>query len=289
MPSEELVIRTMTADDVELGIQLGTESGWNHLRQDWQRLLDYEPQGCFVGCIGRQKVATVTTTCYGTELAWIGMMLVHPEYRRRGIATALMRHALDWLDARGIRCIKLDATPDGAAVYRQLGFQAEWEFQRYQRDAIEETTGVERMTIHRSRSAGEPGEFRSALSSWLPTWDTAAFGVNRSHYLRCLAECSRMVIRPEGIGMLRPGLRAAYLGPVLAQQTEVAAELIQELLQSETGELFWDVPGPNLAACELAVQLEFRPVRTLLRMWRGEHLLTGKPEWQYALACPATG
>jgi ribosomal protein S18 acetylase RimI-like enzyme len=40
------------------------------------------------------------------------MVLVHPDSRRRGVATALLEHTISYLRDR-VRCIKLDATPDG--------------------------------------------------------------------------------------------------------------------------------------------------------------------------------
>ena len=84
----------------------------------------------FVALMDDDLVGTITTTSYGTELAWIGMMLVHPDFRRRGIATALMKAGLDYLRGGGVRCMKLDATPAGQPVYEKLGFQPEWSIER---------------------------------------------------------------------------------------------------------------------------------------------------------------
>ena len=57
------------------------------------------------------------------------MVLVAGDYRRRGLATRLMRRAMDDLAAAGLVPV-LDATPDGRAVYRALGFQDSWGFHR---------------------------------------------------------------------------------------------------------------------------------------------------------------
>jgi ribosomal protein S18 acetylase RimI-like enzyme len=47
---------------------------------------------------------------------------VEPDWRRRGVADALMRAVLDALALRGIRRIVLHASDDGRRLYERLGF-----------------------------------------------------------------------------------------------------------------------------------------------------------------------
>jgi len=47
---------------------------------------------------------------------------VEREWRRRGVADALMRALLDDLRARGITRVVLHASPDGRRLYERLGF-----------------------------------------------------------------------------------------------------------------------------------------------------------------------
>ncbi|MCB1202766.1 MAG: GNAT family N-acetyltransferase, partial [Verrucomicrobiae bacterium] len=54
---------------------------------------------------------TATTTSYASDLAWIGMVLVHPDFRRQGIGTALLERAIRHLrEERRVTCVRLDAT-----------------------------------------------------------------------------------------------------------------------------------------------------------------------------------
>ena len=47
----------------------------------------------------------VTTIRYGNTVGWIGMVLVHPDFRRLGIGSKLLREAIAYLQARIIgRC-----------------------------------------------------------------------------------------------------------------------------------------------------------------------------------------
>jgi hypothetical protein len=200
------------------------------------------------------------------------MMLVHSDYRRRGIASALIERSLDCLRGKHVRCIKLDATPVGEPVYARLGFQAEWQFERWERPG----------------PAAPVMEIPIQSPFETPADDAAIFGANRSVWLKLLAKDSCVIQRDNAFGMLRAGSRAAYLGPVIADNPQIAAKIICELLDTIGGPVFWDVPTPNAHAVRHAKNLGFRPIRQLLRMWTGEPN-AGDVSRQYAIADPATG
>src|SRR5258708_2895319 len=121
MPEQNMHdLRRLTAADLPQAMLLKQIAGWNQTEQDWLRALELEPEGCFGIERDRRVVATATTICYGRELAWIGMVLTHPEYRGQGFATRLMRRALEYIDGRHVQWTKLDATPMGSPLYRKL-------------------------------------------------------------------------------------------------------------------------------------------------------------------------
>ncbi|HOD05671.1 MAG TPA: GNAT family N-acetyltransferase [Anaerolineaceae bacterium] len=55
---------------------------------------------------------------------YILSVFTHPDWRRRGVATALMQAILDYLRAKGIRRACLHASDAGRPVYEKLGFEA---------------------------------------------------------------------------------------------------------------------------------------------------------------------
>jgi RimJ/RimL family protein N-acetyltransferase len=274
-----LSIRLFTDDDIPSALDLCRTAGWNQLHQDWSRIIQHEPKGCFVAEFDDQLVGTVTTTRYGTDLAWIGMMLVHQEFRRRGIATDLINASLDYLGKQQVRCIKLDATPAGHGVYERIGFQSEWSFHRWTRDALPSNEKTEDDRGHHSES----------LTASHLNLDRMAFGDDRSLWLERLSRESYLCQRPDGFGMLRRGYLANYLGPLVAGNNDVAREIVAELLDQSAGTVFWDVPQMNRDATEIASSLGFQTVRDLTRMWTGSELNAPAIKLQYALSDPGTG
>lgn len=266
----------MTVDHIAAALDLCREAGWNQTYEDWHRLLSYEPNGCFAATLGDQLVGTVTTTRYGRELAWIGMMLVHPQYRRQGIATALMRQSIDYLFELRVPCIKLDATPGGEQVYGKLGFVREWTFHRW---TLERNTSSSQFEVTET----------TMLEDQLLQLDRTAFGADRSEFLELLRRDSLVRSTANGFGMLRRGFLASYLGPISAVNSAAAAAIVADLCNQSCGSVFWDIPSPNSGAVQLARSLGFSPIRSLTRMRLGEDVVTPNVDMQFALSDPGTG
>lgn len=273
--SLEFQIEPLTEDHISQALQLCRDAGWNQVRRDWERMIGYEPCGCFAATVAGQPVATVTTTRYGHELAWIGMMLVDRRYRRYGIATTLMQKSIEYLKSHHVGSIKLDATPEGELVYQKMGFEVEW-------------------TFHRWARGGEPGEMQIqgnnvSLPRSLLELDQLAFGASRDDYLGRLSNDSLVHVDASGYGMLRPGSNGIYLGPIAATTQSTADRILTRLLQNVDGQVIWDVPTPNAGAVQLAETLGFSPVRELKRMRLGDPPAPIDLNLQFGLADPATG
>ncbi len=267
----------MTPGDLPAADKLRSAVDWNQTPADWSRLLAYEPPGCFVAQWDEALVGTVTTTCYATELAWIGMMLVDPKFRGRGIGSALMRRALEYLHEAQVDCIQLDATPAGKPVYQKLGFRELSTFHRWSRA----TNAASKTKL--------PTQPSFQWTSSHIDLDRTAFGVDRSDWLRQVAADSVVVGDAEGFAMRRAGALATYLGPVTASKPTLARQLIESLLCDITGPVIWDVPALNLAAEAMAASLGFQPSRMLTRMGIGTQQPPPDPLLQFALADLATG
>src|ERR1044071_2630536 len=156
-------IRLFVESDIAAAMQLKEAAGWNQTEDDWRRLLRLEPNGCFCALKDGAVVGTTTTTTYGDELAWVGMVLVDPPHRRQGIAAKLMSFALDYLRPR-VGTVKLDATALGQPVYERFGFQVESLVERWSgagnsrgredknTDSLREILALDRVAFNADRS-----------------------------------------------------------------------------------------------------------------------------------------
>src|ERR1700740_2643423 len=104
-------LRAMAEADIPAGMRLKEISGWNQTAEDWGRFLNASPNGCFVAEFDSKVVGTAATISYEDKFAWIGMVLVDPKYRGRGIGTRLLEKTIAFLDEMRIPTMKLDATP----------------------------------------------------------------------------------------------------------------------------------------------------------------------------------
>ncbi|MGZ8259999.1 MAG: GNAT family N-acetyltransferase [Caldimonas sp.] len=119
----------LAAADAAAGLRLSDAARWNQTADDWAFFLR---QGAAFGIRDDRDglVATAAALPYGASVGWISMVLVDGRYRHQGLATRLLGVCVDAL--RGAGCVPvLDATPDGAPVYRRQGFVPGFAFERW--------------------------------------------------------------------------------------------------------------------------------------------------------------
>ena len=289
-------IRTLGEADLPAAMRLKESAGWNQTGADWLRLLKLEPGGCFAATARGRLVGTVTTTAYGRELAWVGMVLVDSEFRRRGIGSLLMEAALSYLDGRGVETVKLDATPDGRHVYERLDFETESLVERWHCLGVGEARAGQPDTGGRDDGASRP-VFDDARLAGVEELDRAAFGADRSRLVGLLAaESNGTFVRTGSDGrvlayaLAREGAVADYVGPVVAPDLETAAGLLDEALARPASRpVYVDVNTQFESAARALVERGFSKQRDLIRMRRGAKSRAGTSPRVFAIAGPEVG
>ena len=274
--------RAMGPDDVPSGLALCRQSGWNQTEADWRLLLEppsvfrvAEQQGRVVGCAGAMV--------YGSELAWICMVLVERSARGQGLGTGLVTEVLDGLPP--VDAVGLDATPKGESVYSRLGFVG--------------TAALVRLeaTVSPATAPSGPRPITEADLPGLLARDRAVFGADRGRILRraladapeyawCLGEGGD---RAPAYCLGRHGVNGAQIGPVVASSPEAALDVTAAAVAGHTApRLFLDAPAWGEWRSALEQRLGFHEQRPFTRMYRGP-APRSCPEQSYAVFGPEFG
>lgn len=228
----------LTAADLEEALRLSTQAGWNQLAGDWQRLIDFTPDGCIAGRLGGRLVATATVASYANDAHWLGMVIVDETCRGRGFGSEILAEAVRVAGARGSEAIGLDATDLGRPVYLKQG--------------LVDAAPIDRWSGALAVPAADPGlELLShATLDAMLALDRTACGADRSRLLVHLAmerDVVGWVATDErgaaGYAILRPGRQCAHLGPVLAAAPAHFESLLDAAgLVLDGAEVIVDVP-----------------------------------------------
>jgi len=259
-------------------LALTVGAGWNQTEDDCRLFLR---QGTVFGrqADGRVVASAALLPYRDGGFAWVSLVLVAPEWRRRGLATALVGECLDL--ARRLELVPLlDATPDGAKVYGPLGFETMFALSRWTRPPVGTAAEVE---------PGDPTGLAALIEA-----DGLAMGADRGFLLRDFA--SRPTARTIWCGthrggagaILRPGRLGSHLGP-LAGSDEAAAIAVLEKAAASAGSIVVDVVDRWTGLTDALVRLGFRQQRPFLRMVGSPDAVFGDPDRLFLAAGPEYG
>jgi GNAT superfamily N-acetyltransferase len=242
--AESAGLRSAGARAAAAAIAWAEAEGWNPGLDDEQRFLAAHPDAFLAIERAGEIAATVSCALYGEGYAFIGFYIVRGDLRRQGIGSLLFERAL--ARAPG-RVVGLDAVLAQQTYYERRGFVVAHNNVRWSTAG-----GGERPT--------SVVELSAVPFEQLVAFDSAVFGATRERFLRvwidrppghalaCLAEGSLL-----GYGVVRPCRAGARVGPLLADDENVAEALLSGLLAAAGPgtEVFVDMPGTNPAARRL--------------------------------------
>ena len=266
---------------------LSQEAGWNQVAADWRIFLD---MGDVIGLTrGGKLIATAAMLPFGSEFAWISMVLVTATERRQGLARWLLTACVEKLRAQNLVPI-LDATPAGRIVYVGLGFRDCWTMKRLSAKTVRSPTrdtGPSAVTVRPVAPQDWPA---------ITAYDRVIFGADRSLLLRSLVSrlpASALVAEQQGqiVGCLfgRDGRTMNQFGPLAAVDEEVARALLTRAIASVPPPLTIDLPDRHAALRMWLISLGFQPERPLTRMAYGRSESFDDSARLFAIAGPELG
>jgi GNAT superfamily N-acetyltransferase len=284
--SETLALVELDGALAQKGFVLSMEIGWNQSQEDWTYMLKVG-EGFGWEAPDGSLAATALALPYG-RFAWICMVLVAEGFRRHGLATHLMAKIIERQSAAG-RVSGLDATPEGRAVYRRIGFQDHYGLARYR-------AAPPHPTLAQAECSTKIRPLAKTDLAAMAAYDRRIFGGNRSTLLRYMLDGQpRRAFGAwdggelSGFVLARGGRHATQIGPLVATDAAIAMALAKAALRGIDGAVFIDAldrHAPFLAWLESS---GFEYQRPFARMYLGRETGFDRPRQIYAIAGPELG
>lgn len=231
--------RRMTEDDVPAAHQLSLSVLWPHQFEDWQFIRQLGE-----GIVAENEagmVGTIMCWLHGADYASLGMLLVAPDHRRKGIASELVSRVLQEI---GDRTALLHATPAGVALLEKSGFVQTGRVHQHQgsvlRPPLAPLGAGERIRPVNARDEPALGElFRRA------------YGMPRATVLKHLMKTANIAAIDfygdlTGFAALRKFGHGYVIGPVIAADAARAKALIAHWASAHAGVFMRiDTPGDS--------------------------------------------
>ncbi|WP_273276148.1 GNAT family N-acetyltransferase [Maribacter polysiphoniae] len=282
---KNIVFRPMVEADISGAMQLVLAENWNQTEEDWRMLLDLNTELCLVATYKDTIIGTVTAMNYKDQVAWIGMMLVSKDFRGLGISKNLLHTIIEKLE--GCTSIKLDATAAGIPVYRKLGFLEELKIDRMVVPAFNGKLDNTNKDTVKPLSQADKEE--------LSKLDLKIFGSNRMELINALKRRNKAwcIVRDErivGYVLGRPGLNFFQIGPLMAETTDDAINLIEIVLKEQVGKsVVIDVLNDQIPVKQRLTALGFTCQRSFVRMYLKDNSFAGSVSKQFLIAGPELG
>jgi len=274
--TDPIAIAKLGPDDALAGLELSAEAHWNQNEADWRFFLS---QGAVFGVRDGDGhlIATAALLPYTSRNAWISMVLVTANWRRRGLATKLVDACLGAAATQGLTTW-LDATPAGATVYGPLGFAPTLQLRRL------------RLENSMSTKAEAPPSLVPCGIERFAAQDRLAMGFDRGTLLMELSgrSGSRLLSSNDALGLVRDGRKARHIGPLFADRPDQALAMVNEIVWSETGPLLIDAVSEQDEFLKGLTNSGWRIERPFQRMRFG-HAAAQLAKLPFAVAGPEFG
>jgi GNAT superfamily N-acetyltransferase len=242
--------------------------GWNPGPSDADVFFRTDPEGFYGYFKENTLIAGGAIISYNDEFGFMGLFIVSPEHRSKGIGKKLWYQRRDMLLERlkAGASIGMDGVVDMQPFYRKGGFEIAFKDLRYERIG-------EEFEVNRNISPIEDADMESILE-----YDSKCFGFYRPQFLvpwfKLPGNKTFKFVEDgtlKGFSIIRKATVGYKVCPLFADNSVIAEELYKACLSSVAGEpLYLDIPESNRGAVDLVKKYEGKYVFECARMYYGK-------------------
>ncbi|MPT25052.1 MAG: GNAT family N-acetyltransferase, partial [Starkeya sp.] len=215
MPAEPS-IRALNRAEIGLAVEWAAAEGWNPGLSDAACFATVDPAGFLVAELDGAPAAVISVVNYDPRFAFLGFYIVRPELRGQGIGFRLWQAGLAHA---GARTIGLDGVLAQQANYASQGFAFAHRNIRFtgtpEAGEVGETVDLAQVPFA-AIEASDARVFPAPRAAFLKAWITAP-----GHVGRAVLRNGRLA----GWGVVRPARTGWKIGPLVAEDAEVADRL----------------------------------------------------------------
>lgn len=228
-------IAIIRATNPEALFELAGTVGWNQtLRDCREMILAPASAGIFAVHEGRVIGSAAAKIYEGDQMGYINMVIVREAYRRKGIASMMLKKLMELL--KDCRTLRLYATKAGSYVYEKLGFKTYATLHKFGADDYRCLPERDRRVVPL---------LKEDLAE-ITALDRQSFGLERGALLTYFYECHPELSFKIMDGQAITGFTIGRIGPVSRQASALTAANEEDALSLFDAVARYGEPSPHV-------------------------------------------